>query len=316
MIFIIGAPRSGTKLLREILNNHSEIYIPEAETLFLYKLYLSWEQFGELSIENNFNKLFDYILNTPFYSYLQDEGDEWIVDKNSWFQRCTEWNYSHVMTKFFESCASKKEKCLFGDKTPSYLYPVDFIRSQFSGAKIIHIVRDPRDYGLSVKKAWNKNLYRSVYRWNDWISQTINQLGSKDDFIQVKYEDLIESPKDVMKEVMLFLNVNYEESLFTFTKRVEPVGDAKNQNTIMKGNFGKWESVLSNKKIKRIEELCFESMKIVGYSPKLASKNDKLSALGLKYYKALDAINLLKTSFKKDGFKGFKRQIKLISLSQ
>jgi len=34
-LFIIGMPRSGTKLLRCLLNNHNEIFIPENETLFI-----------------------------------------------------------------------------------------------------------------------------------------------------------------------------------------------------------------------------------------------------------------------------------------
>ncbi len=316
MIFIIGAPRSGTKLLRQILNNHSQIYIPEAETMFLYKLYLSWDKFKDLSDRNNFNQLVQYILETPFYSYLKEENSENIINFDKWYNSCLEWSYSHVMMRFFEVCASYHHKSMFGDKTPSYLYPINFIRDQFKDAKIIHIVRDPRDYVLSVNKAWGKNIFRSAQRWNDWLNVVNTDLSLKDDNILVTYENLLSDSKKETERILSFLKISYEPDLFVFNKQIEPVGDAKNAGKIKKDNFGKWRDKLSTKKLRRIEELCFQNMKHLGYQIEEGEKQKRLSSVRLLNYKVLDSLSLLSFAYKRKGYMGLKRQLKLMIFSK
>ncbi|GLB51557.1 hypothetical protein NBRC110019_05960 [Neptunitalea chrysea] len=316
MIFIIGAPRSGTKLLRQILNNHSQIYIPEAETMFLYKLYLSWDQFKDLSDRNNFDELVQYILETPFYSYLKEEHSEKIIDFDKWYSSCSEWSYSHVMMKFFEICAFHYGKSMFGDKTPSYLYPIDFIRNQFKEVRIIHIVRDPRDYVLSVNKAWGKNIFRSAQRWNDWLNLVNKDLGLKEDNILVTYENLLSNSEKETERILSFLKISYEPNLFVFNGQIEPVGDAKNEGKIKKDNFGKWKRELSSNKLRIIEELCYQNLKDLGYKIELGKKQKKLSNIKFIYYKGLDSLSLLIYAYKRKGYLGLKRQLKLMIFSK
>ena len=52
-IFIVGCFRSGTTLLRIILNSHPEIWIPE-ETGYLPHIYEKLATYGNLSNKNNF----------------------------------------------------------------------------------------------------------------------------------------------------------------------------------------------------------------------------------------------------------------------
>lgn len=85
-------------------------------------IYSRWKLFGNIREKDNFKKLYRFIISTPFYSYLEDAKEEYIVDFDYWFNSCTSASYGHVMSKFFESCAHKKGKIIFGDKTPSYIY--------------------------------------------------------------------------------------------------------------------------------------------------------------------------------------------------
>ena len=62
-IFIVGMPRSGTKLLREILNNHSLIAIPDNESHFIPYLYDRLDKYGDLKNLNNFKHFSDSFLN-------------------------------------------------------------------------------------------------------------------------------------------------------------------------------------------------------------------------------------------------------------
>lgn len=58
-LFIIGMPRSGTKLLRTILNNHSKIYIPDIEIVLIPR-FIAKYGLGQLSkedVQNVINEL-------------------------------------------------------------------------------------------------------------------------------------------------------------------------------------------------------------------------------------------------------------------
>mgnify|MGYP000529984615 CR=1 FL=1 len=56
-LFIVGMPRSGTKLLRDLLNQHPKIHIAEIETHFLPFWFSQWKEFGDLSEKENFYSL-------------------------------------------------------------------------------------------------------------------------------------------------------------------------------------------------------------------------------------------------------------------
>lgn len=316
MIFIIGAPRSGTKLLRGLLNGHSKIYIPEVETLFLYDIYSRWGNFGNIANKDNFKKLYSFIISTPFYSYLEDAKEEYIVDFDYWFDSITNASYGHVMSKFFESCAHKKGKIIFGDKTPSYIYPVSFIREQFPGARIIHLVRDPRDYVLSAQKAWGKNIFRSAHRWNLWIKSAVQNLKLReDDNILVKYESLLQNPEIEIERITTFLDVSYEPEMLNLVKTVENLGDAKGLKGIVKVNFRKWKDRLNPSQIRCIEELCFDSLNILNYDIEFGKKSTVLNKFKLTFFKTCDAYNLLKSHYKMHGIRGVKRQLKSVIIS-
>ena len=64
-LFIVGASRSGTKLLRDLLNNHSKIRIPNIESQFIIDL---------LKINNkNPNKTRNIILKSTFIARLKSQ---------------------------------------------------------------------------------------------------------------------------------------------------------------------------------------------------------------------------------------------------
>ena len=73
-LFIVGLPRSGTKLLRSLLNNHPEIGIPGAESQFLPYLYRRWAQFGDLSDSAKFHNFYAYATKLPYFVYMRQQG--------------------------------------------------------------------------------------------------------------------------------------------------------------------------------------------------------------------------------------------------
>ena len=66
-LFIIGMPRSGTKLLRGLLNRHPMIGIPPSETEFFPWLNSHYEQFGDLSVRGRFNRFYKEMGENPLF---------------------------------------------------------------------------------------------------------------------------------------------------------------------------------------------------------------------------------------------------------
>ena len=70
-IFIVGRPRSGTKLLRTILSQHSKISIPFWESSFITHLADPVSKFGDLSVPENFNSFFQFISKVEFFKMIK-----------------------------------------------------------------------------------------------------------------------------------------------------------------------------------------------------------------------------------------------------
>jgi LPS sulfotransferase NodH len=119
VVFVIGAPRSGTTVLQNILNCHSKI-------VAWYEPYYLWRE------------------------YFRDRGNEiWSandLNEKSLFK----------IRQEFQRYANKAQKPIVLDKSPGHVFNLKIIQAIFPKAKWIHIIRDGRDVTLSINKEWIK----------------------------------------------------------------------------------------------------------------------------------------------------------------
>src|SRR5690606_37383780 len=84
-IFIVGFPRSGTKLLRALVNNHPAIFIPASETECLPWLVQHTPVEGWQG-DAGFYRLWGLIHQLPFFDYLEKDGV--IITVDTWKAHC------------------------------------------------------------------------------------------------------------------------------------------------------------------------------------------------------------------------------------
>ncbi|WP_078085064.1 sulfotransferase family protein [Microbulbifer mangrovi] len=240
MFFLIGAPRSGTKLLRECLNANGGIFIPPAETEFYISFKKNFTKVSTRNLKDQVDFLYRFVCQTPYATFLKLESNHRVC-RDSWVRYLTEdWIgdvnvQAHFEALLYASQFDPSQKVLLGDKSPSYMQVVDVLLSDFEDAKFIFICRDPRDVVLSSSRAWGKSKIRTAKKWaalNAGLPALISKCNSN--IHLVKYENLISNPDKTVESVVQFLGVPYDDAWHKRLGITENLGGAKGRRGIFK----------------------------------------------------------------------------------
>lgn len=303
-VFIIGMPRSGTKLLRAILNRHSKVSITVAESHFIPYLVDKFGITQPFDNKDQLNKYFKELKKSPLNWWAEKSGYKFNKNK---FRDCVDnvsWGSIFRCTFMQFSPNKSSNKIIWGDKSPGYINHIGLLEKIFDNPKFIHIVRDPRDYCLSVKNAWGGSFIRAANSWNKTIYNLIDKKydKTKNNFITIRYEDLLTNPKNTIEKVCEFISVGYESRMLTFNKSPEYVGDARGYKKIKSDNMNKFPDSLDKIQIKSIEEIVFNTMSYYGYSPEFGESQNRVNKLHLVLLKLIDGISSVSYHIKNKGF--------------
>jgi Sulfotransferase family len=303
-LFVVGMPRSGTKLLRGLLTQHSRIRIPDAETDFFPFLVRRVREHGAPQSEAEFGQLFEALSGATYFSYRATRTPPF--SWQAWRREC---NGRYDAAGLFEGFVRYETGCtpasgrIWGDKSPAYVRYGELLLEHFPQARMVHIVRDVRDYCISVNKTWRKDMRRAAHEWARDVARAHRLCRSQPDrCIEVSYEDLLRTPEAVMQRLTAFLRIEPAgESMVRLSRPVEVRGDAAGRTEIMRDNFSKFADRLSPRRIRAIEALAFDTMQLVGYQPVHASRQKHLSALQQKVLRLKDGASLVAHSARKQG---------------
>ena len=300
-IFIVGMPRSGTKLLRSLINNHSQVAITPNESNFIPHLSKLFPE--DLNQRPVFEKFYDRFCSTTFYRRLSQNHN--CISANNWFDQIEDGSFSETIGIFYTAFAHEKGKTVWGDKTPSYINKISLLNKTFANARFIHIIRDVRDYALSINKAWNKNELRAAQRWNDSILECRLQASTVGaQYLEVLYEDLVDTPEKVLIAICDFLQIGYEPEMARLKQSPENISNLKNVDQVVSKNYQKWKHEMDKSLVKKIESLCSNLLLDLGYEldhPHIA--NSRLGNLELALYTIQDSIHTIIFELKKGDYR-------------
>lgn len=208
MPFIVGVPRSGTTLLRLMLDAHPELAIPP-ETHFLSAV---------LKLRKTSNALEDFfetVVRSPRWNDFQIEPNEFREALRS----IEPFRVDEGIRMFYTLYKRRFGKRFCGDKTPAYLQHLNAIEAVLPEARFIHIIRDGRDVALSARNLWfgpGKDLEAQATDWVDRITKARRQAKSCSHYVEVRYEDLVREPRKILERLCEFLNLPFSPQMLEY----------------------------------------------------------------------------------------------------
>lgn len=226
-VFIVSSGRSGSTLLQSLLNASQQIYIPQ-ESDFIARAFPFFE--NKSLFEND-----DYeVLASMFCLTSQDNG--WGLKQQDIFQALEKEKPNSFADAF--NCICNQYHTLkgtkdikWGIKRPALIASISKILSVYPHAKIIHICRDGRDVYLSYKSIHEKSpvkfgpkrvIPNALYWVNGlrYVEQFQRFKVTKDSLLEVKYEDILNSPEETLQKVCSFISIEYSPSMLeSFNRR-------------------------------------------------------------------------------------------------
>lgn len=291
-IFIVGCERSGTTMLRLILCSHKNITIPP-QTKYIKKLYKRRFLFGDLSIEKNQNTLKDwfYINHNKKTKLIDLDISKNDIQNELEVAGNTVGAYFASILKLY---SQNNNKIRWGDKHPYYIKYLPQLFKLFPDAQVIHIIRDGRDSVSSLKKMpwWKKNSMHAMLNWQEAIQKGVHakRKYSSDQFIEIRYEDIIHKPEDSVKLICDFINEEYSDTLLEFQKiadksipsyKMDWHSGAKKEINSM--SIGRWENDLDDWEISLINKKLKKELALHKYDISL-SKNKIPFSIYSKYF--------------------------------
>jgi hypothetical protein len=302
-LFIVGMPRSGTKLLRGLLSKHPRIRILAAETDFL-PFFEQWiEQHGQPVTAAAFEEFANAMKGANYFNFRANVRGpfQW----QDWRSACNgRFDVSGLFEGFarYELEAERGSGAIWADKSPAYVRQIPLILRHFPAARIVHIVRDVRDHCVSMRNAWGKDIRRSAWRWGKDVLAAHRQcLKMPERCLEVRFEQLLQDPDTQMRRICLFLDLNFLPGLTELSQSVEQRGYAAGRTEIMRDNFRKFETRLTPHEILSIEALAWDCMQALGYTPVRARQQRNMSTLTQYMLKLKDGAHLVASGMSRRG---------------
>jgi hypothetical protein len=199
-IFVVGTGRSGTTLLRMILNAHPRIYLTHEASFYLG----STGRSRELGVFEWFQR---YVGTLAFAWLKVDAGEvkkELAGDSDDGQFRA----FSAVM----RCKAGQYKKPRYGDKTPLHSAYLQKIFEDYPDPRVIHVVRDPRgSVGSLLRMPWASG---SVALNSFYCDRQMKMVRPFADRIhEIRLEELLADPAGVMKGVLEFVREPWDPAV-------------------------------------------------------------------------------------------------------
>jgi hypothetical protein len=215
--FVVGVNRSGTTLLRLMLDAHPQLAIPP-ETHFIPELVKGCQEGAGPDETLEFLTAFR---RWPDFRLDADElGRRW--------RALDPFTAADALRAFYGLYAEQAGKPRWGDKTPRYTRKISLIHRVLPEARFVHLIRDGRDVALSLMEVHfgPDDVRTAAGRWTQWIAQARRHGEKVGHYVELRYEDLIADPEEVLRRICEHVELPWDVAMLTYHERAgERIGE-------------------------------------------------------------------------------------------
>jgi Sulfotransferase family len=268
-IFVAGIERSGTSLIYALLASHPNIAMTRRTNLWTF----FYERYGDLGQPANLDRCLDTMAHYKRLTVLKLDFDRL---RREFLQGET--TYSRLFALLEEQCAERAGKPRWGDKSLNTERYVDDIFAAYPTARMLHMIRDPRDRYASALTRWKKIQGKVGAGTAIWLSSVglakQNQERYPDRYKIVRYELLASQPEETLRDICAFLNEEYSPAMLTMAgapSHRDRGGNSsygkREQGRISTSSIGRFRQVLSKRDIAFMQVHAKHDMADYGYQP-------------------------------------------------
>ncbi len=194
--FIVGAVRSGTTLLRLMLDHHPQL-------AFHFEFEFAVDQISDEGLFPPLEEYHDYLSQHRIFQLSEAQIDPSL-------------DYEQLVNSFLEQKRARDGKTFVGATVHHHL---DHIHHLWPEARYIHLLRDGRDVARSCRvMGWAGNMHHAVQRWieaeHTW-ERLCDQIPAERR-LEVRYEDLIVQPEQTLTTLCKFLGTDFDEAIYEY----------------------------------------------------------------------------------------------------
>lgn len=289
-IFVVGASRSGTAMMRAILMKDPSVSLAGETHYFddLRPRYIG-KRVSEMSQEDR-SKSADYFRAISVRPYGMRGNPE-----ESWFSReellvdaaAIGDDIDSIFEAYCKKVAHRDKATIWGEKTPRHVFRIDDILALYPLAKVICMVRDPRavvasyrdwrsgEVDLDIGRQLDKERVRASYNiilaslmWRAAANASLQaRQAHGDDRVRiVRYESVIDEPDETVRDVTKWLGLKYSDELLSIPLHNSSTMAFDRGAGISKTPQNRWREVLSDREIGIIQKTAGSSLTETGFS--------------------------------------------------
>jgi hypothetical protein len=294
-LLLLGVRRSGTTLLRVILDRSSEIAVPDESYVVPQ---LAARHRGPVDPA----AFVDDLRRLPRLRELGIPPER--VGERLWPGMTT----GQAVAAVFQTYAATQGKPRWGDKTPLYMQHLPLLERLFPDARFVHLVRDGRDAALSflampegiVTRTWAhpRDAAGFACQWRTEV-EGAQALGERvgERYHEARYERLVAEPEATVREICAFAGLGFEPAMLDYAGTVDLTGKPHQTRLAQPPTTGvrDWRTEMSPGDVAAFEAIAGDLLDRLGYEVRVSARPPGLRArLSLASYRLrLGAFNRL-----------------------
>lgn len=266
-IFIVGPPRSGTSMLRLMLNAHPHLAVPD-ETSFFNDFYKR----PQTAAAQPWPEMVNAFIGHCAKRFRPEVDLEPVRQRLLGLETP---DYAQLLAAPLAAWSAAQEKTRWGEKTPLHVFFGPDIIRLFPDAKVILLQRDPRATVASMNRFphASSDSVLNAWLWHDVATrgaQTLTASVPPSQLAQLRYEDLVGAPEAELRRLCGFLGETFTATMLDFHRSVTSYQARVVTEKITKpvrDDRESWREHLSADDVACIEAICRRPMMSLGYEP-------------------------------------------------